>query len=334
MAGAANRSGFVAIIGRPNSGKSTLLNAYLGTRLSIVTPKAQTTRERVLGILTEESRGQMVFVDTPGVHRAREGGINAYMMSEAREALEGTSLVWYLVDPASELRHERVVMDLLGVRPPGDAAAPILILMNKADLLSGRRRERALALLGELGAGLREQGHRVEREMLISATQGRGLAELLERSWELLPEGPLHYPDVEQISDRPVRYFVAEKIREQLLMKLGEELPYSCAVEIGKFVEPRAGSAGGPKADLLTRIEATIYVERESQKGMVIGRGGGKIKEIGQAARHEIERFVGGPVFLGLQVKVLREWSRDAEALKKMGYHLPVRAKGRDRIVS
>lgn len=300
------KSGFVSIVGRPNAGKSTLLNRVLGTEISIVTPKAQTTRERVLGILTEE-QGQMVFIDTPGIHRAKEGGLNATMMNEAREALDSPNLVWYLVDPSSGLSHEETVLKLLEKTKP-----PVLLLLNKADLV------RYLPALGPLEAGLvhaiKTRGIPLLGVRRISARKGEGVEELVHESWKLLPEGPLHYPDSEQISDRPVRFFVAEKIREQLLMKLGDELPYSCAVEIESFNESNP---------TLARIEATIHVERDSQKGMVIGKQGAKIKEIGQAARIGIEKFMGRKIYLGLRVKVLKDWSCNSEALKRMGYHLP-----------
>lgn len=300
------RSGFIAIAGRPNAGKSTLLNQVLGTALSIVTPKAQTTRERVLGILTEPERGQIVFIDTPGIHKAKEGGINAYMVNQARSALEGAAAVWYLVDPDSKLQHEETVLDLLREGLKG-TEIPVFVLLNKVDVRNKPE------LLEEVVNAAKERGLNVHQAMQISGRRGRGVEELVEETWELLPEGPLYYPDVDQISDRPVRFFVAEKIREQLYMKLGQEIPYSCAVEILSFKE----DATPP------RIEAIIYVERDSQKGMVVGKGGQKIKEIGQAARQNVEEFLGQRVFLGLQVKVLKDWTRDPDKLKRMGYNLP-----------
>jgi GTP-binding protein Era len=308
------KSGFVAIIGRPNAGKSTLLNAILGAPISIVTPKAQTTRERVLGILTENGN-QMVFVDTPGIHRAKHGGINAYMMSEAREALEEPSMIWYLIDPSSAVQHEQAVLELLQGKK-----APVFLLLSKIDTIRGNEwREKSESFQKDLVAKLAEMGVSVALSLGISAAKGKGLETLLSESWRRLPEGPLYYPDEEQLSDRPLRFFAAEKIREQLLLQLGEEIPYACAVEIQKFEEPNPRD---PKP--MTRIEAVIHVERDSQKGMVIGKGGKKIKEIGQAAREKIQEFIGGgQVFLGLQVKVYKDWTRDAEALKRMGYHLP-----------
>ncbi|OFZ21724.1 MAG: GTPase Era [Bdellovibrionales bacterium GWB1_55_8] len=302
------KSGFIAIIGRPNAGKSTLLNEVLGTDVSIVTPKAQTTRNRVLGILTEPE-GQIVFVDTPGVHRAKDGGINEFMVSEAKEALQGPSLIWYLVDPFSALHHELAVIDLIG-----QAEAPIFLVMNKTDLLGKKVTPENLEKFEvELKAELEGRKAVVERVFRISAREAQGTKELLKSSWTHIEEGPRYFEDPEQVSDRPTRFFVAEMIREQLLLKLGEEVPYSCAVEIEVFNE----SAKPP------RIEAVIHVERESQKGIVVGKGGQKIKEIGQAARERIEAFLGYRVFLGLRVKLLKDWTRDRESLKRMGYNLP-----------
>ncbi len=294
------RSGWVAIVGRPNAGKSTLLNRVVGSRLSIVTPKAQTTRQRVTGILTDQEKGQLVFVDTPGIHRARVGGLNAYMVDVAREAAGGTDLSWYLVDPSSAVHHERPVVELLA-----SAGGPVIVVWTKSDL---RRREPTLR------AGLLEQarqsGVRLESSLEISASRSLGIDELLEATWQRVPEGPIHYPDPELLSDRPLRFFVGEAVREQLFRQLGEELPYGCAVEIEKFDE-----AAKP-----VRVEAVIHVERDSQKGMVIGARGAKIKSIGQAARGQVEKLVGRQVFLGLRVSVLPHWTRDALALRRLGY--------------
>jgi GTP-binding protein Era len=302
------RAGFIAIVGRPNAGKSTLLNAVLGAELSIVTPKAQTTRERVLGILTESNR-QIVFVDTPGIHKAKPGGINEFMVNEAKTALEGPSAIWYLIDPTSELKHETTVIDLLASAPK----SPIFVVFNKLDLkgyaYSGEMLETIqAAVMGELAArGLDAKPFR------LSAEKGKGLKELMAETWKLIPEHPFFYPDEDQMSDRPTRFFVAEKVREQLFRCLGDELPYSCAVEISSFDEESKPP----------RIEATIHVERDSQKGMVIGKAGAKIKEIGSNARMTVEEFLGHKIFLGLKVDVIKDWTKDAKAMKKMGYLLP-----------
>lgn len=312
------RSGFVAIAGRPNSGKSTILNHILGSEVSIVSPKAQTTRERVLGILSEgegaDIRRQIVFVDTPGIHKAKDGGINEYMVHEARAALEAPSLIWYIVDPFSGITHEKAVLEMLA-----HTRSPILLLMNKIDICKN------LKLQGELIEALKAQGNEPRAVLTISALRDLKLKEVMDATWALIPEGPVYYPDADQLSDRPMRFFAAEKIREQLLRQLGEELPYSCAVEIAQFKEPSATSARGKKE--ISRIEAVIHVERDSQKGMVVGAGGSKIKAIGTAARAEIEKMMGEKVFLGLHVKVLKDWTRDREQLRKLGYNLPKAAK-------
>lgn len=290
------KAAHVAIVGRPNVGKSTLLNRVIGSKLSIVTPKAQTTRDRVLGILTEE-RGQIVFVDTPGIHNAKPGGINEYMVRQAEEALEGVDAVWYLIDPLSGFKYEGLVMDRIK-----RANAPVFVLFNKFDLKTASplfKEQIAAALPGA-------------KMLEISARLGTNVEELLELTWAVAPAGEFSYPDEEQLSDRPMRFFAAEKIREQLLRQLGEELPYCCAIEIEKFEEDTKP----------VRIEAIIHVERDSQKGMVIGAKGAKIKAIGTEARGTLEKLIGGPVFLGLRVNVLKDWSRDEVTLKRLGYEI------------
>ena len=309
-----SKSGYIAIIGRPNAGKSTLLNAVLQQKISIVTPKAQTTRDRITGILTEE-QGQIVFLDTPGIHKAKVGGFNQYMVNEAREALKSAHLIWYVVDPLSQLKHENTVLELLDY-----CKAPVFLLMNKVDQSGSEFPKQAIEDLElTLATAIREKKIRLEMSEKISALSEIGTKELLEKSWTYLPEGEPYYPDPEQISDKPTRFFVAEKIRERLYYLLGDEIPYSCAIEIEKFDE----NSKPP------RIEAIIHVERDSQKGMVIGAGGQKIKEIGQSARKEIEEFLGEKIFLGLNVKVLKDWSRNQEMLRRMGYHLPTRGKSK-----
>ena len=251
----------------------------------------------------------MVFIDTPGIHLAKSGGINEYMVNEARQALIAPSLVWYLVDPSSAVQFEKPVLDLMKA-----GGGPVIMLVNKIDLAGGKiPGDRFSLIASTVETALKEAGIPLLGVRHVSADKGTGVQDLLEASWEHLSEGPLYYPDEEQISDRPVRFFVAEMIREQLLHCLGEEIPYSCAVEIEKFDEQ-----GKPP-----RIEAIIHVERDSQKGMVIGKGGAKIKEIGQKARQNIEAFVGNQVFLGLRIKVLKDWTRDADALRRLGYDLP-----------
>lgn len=306
------KAGYIAIIGRPNSGKSTLLNSVLGSEISIVTPKAQTTREKVLGILTME-KGQIIFIDTPGIHKAKSGGLNQYMVTQAQEALESPDLIWYLVDPFSNLTHESVVIQLLE-----RTQAPIFLLINKIDYLKKKLSTSVVEKLEKsLVQDLSSRNIQIKEVLRISAFSAKENTKLIKESWKYIPEGPLFYSDLEQLSDRPVRFFVAEKIREQLFHSLGEEIPYSCAVMIDEFDESKR----------MPHIQATIFVERESQKGMVIGKGGKKIKEIGQLARTKIEDFLAQRIFLGLKVKVLKDWSRDSEELSRLGYTLPSRRK-------
>lgn len=295
------KSGFIAVIGRPNAGKSTLMNQILGEEISIVSAKAQTTREKVLGIKTE-ARGQMVFMDTPGIHQARANGINERMVEQAKSSLDAPDLIWYLVDPRSELKHEQVILDLLSEAFKKLSAKPpkLFLLYNKSDLSHAR--------LG-IEDALTAQGVSVTEVLTISALRKKGLGELLEKSWAQLPEGPLYYPDEEMLSDRPVRFFVAEKVREQLFKHLGDELPYACAVEIHRFDE---------KVKPL-RIEASILVERDSQKAIVIGQKAQKIKAIGIAARSTVESFLEQKVFLGLKVKVEKNWTKNPQVLARLG---------------
>ncbi len=305
--------GQITLVGRPNAGKSTLMNTLLGTPLSLVSPKAQVSRERVRGILTVDE-GQIVFTDTPGIHQAREGGLNHYMMSEAKAALRGADLIWYLVDPHSQLIYEEKVLEVLQQR--SNAASkeerPLFLLMNKMDLPVHQLPQGVLKraqLASELEGELQKAGYRVT-VFEVAGAQSESLADLMTASWAQLPVGAPRFADAEQISDRPMRYFVAEKIRGQLFALMGDEIPYSCGVEITEYQE-----------DLQPiRIEAMVYVERESQKGMVIGQGAKKIKEIGIRARQEIEDFLGAPIYLGLKVKVLTKWTQNAEYLKKLGY--------------
>jgi GTP-binding protein Era len=302
------KAGVVALVGRPNTGKSTFLNCVLQEQISIVTPKAQTTRDQVRGIRTEE-RGQIVFVDTPGIHRAKEGGINEYMIQEVRRALEAPDLVLYLLDPESKPEAEsRVLEHLEGVE------SSLILVVNKTDLLKREpgRREWISSWMETVRTRLENTGVVFLGAVEISAIRGEGIDSLLDRIFQILPEGPPLYDDPESLTDRPLRFVVSEMIRKQLFMNLGDEIPYSCAVEIESFRE-----SAKP-----VHISALIHVERESQKGMVIGAGGAKIKEIGSKARTEIEALVGEKVYLELRVKVLESWTRETRKMKDLGYAL------------
>lgn len=293
-----HRSGFVAILGRPNVGKSTLLNALLGQKVAPVSPRPQTTRRRQLGILTME-QAQIVFVDTPGIHSPRHK-LGEFLNQEAREALDGVDAILWLVDASGGPQAEdQRIADLLKREGRG---IPCMLVLNKTDLLAPGAepaREQAYADLMD-GAPLRK----------VSAALRHGIGEMLEALIRLLPLRPPEYPE-EQVTDLYEREIAADLVREACLVKLRDEVPHSLAVRVDEFKERENGVA---------YIAATIFVERESQKGIVIGEGGRMLKSVGSAARREIEQMSGRPVFLDLRVKVQKDWRNDPEALKRFGY--------------
>ncbi len=303
-----HRSGFVAVIGRPNVGKSTLMNAYLGQKVAIVSPKPQTTRNRLLGILTRPD-AQIIFVDTPGIHRPKHK-LGEYMREQALIAIPDADVVLWLVDvsvPPTEEDEE--IADLLARRRH---PAPLVMGMNKVDLLAPEDMSDRTTLYRELlGRAAPEQLD--PPWMLISAVRGDGRDELLDLLISLLPLGPRYYPP-DQITDQQERFIVAELIREQALHHLRQEVPHGVAVVVDEFKERSAE---------MTYISATIYVERDSHKGIVLGREGSMLKRIGQAARQEIEQLLGTRVYLDLWVKVRPRWRRDEKALRYLGYPLP-----------
>lgn len=293
-----HRSGFVAILGRPNVGKSTLLNALLGQKIAAVSPRPQTTRRRQLGILTLE-HAQMVFVDTPGLHKAKHK-LGEFLNQEAQEALEGVDLILWLVDSSTEPTEEdTLISTLLNKASP---QTPRMLVLNKIDLLKPDEESARVELYSKLlnQAAVRK----------VSAAKRLGLGEMLESLIQLLPARPPEYPE-EQITDLYEREIAADLIRESCLLKLRDEVPHSLAVRIDEFKERENG---------MVYIAATIFVERESQKGIVIGEGGKMMKSIGSAARKEIEEMGGRKVFLELRVKVQKGWRDDPNALKELGY--------------
>ncbi len=287
------RSGYVAICGHPNAGKSTLLNSIMQHQLAIVSPKPQTTRRRTLGIRTTD-REQMILIDTPGILDPRYD-LQSAMMKQVDQSLLDADVVLFLVD----LTRPRMADQIARI----SRQKPVIVLLNKADTVA--RQEENLPLIERM----RGQGE-FREFFAISALQGRGIREVLDRVGELLPPGPHFYPP-DQITEHPERFFVGEIIRETIFERFRQEVPYSTEVQVLDFQEKPEGK---------DFIDAVIFVESESQKGILIGKGGRAIKSLGQTARKAIEEFLGRGVFLSLQVKVMPNWRRDARALKRFGY--------------
>jgi len=291
------RSGFVAIIGRPNVGKSTLLNRILGEKLVITSDKPQTTRNRIQGIHNLPG-GQIVFIDTPGIHRARSR-LNRYMVDEAGAALEGIDAILFLVEASA---NPAAQFDLVAEYLPR-VAVPVILVVNKIDLVSREQLLERLAQYGKL--------HPFHEIIPISAATGDGVERLVELIFPLLPEGPAYFPD-DILTDAPERFVVAEIVREKVFRLTGDEIPYAVAVNVEQFKERPDGS--------LISISAVITVERETQKGIVIGRKGALLKRIGTQARQEIEQLLGTRVFLELFVRVRKDWTENPNMLKELGY--------------
>lgn len=289
------RSGFVAILGRPNAGKSTLLNVFVGEKVAIVTPKPQTTRRRIRAIRTTDDY-QMIFVDTPGLMEPRDL-LNKALVNETLDAIADADVLLYVLDGTKGLTEA----DRFAIARAAERPIPLICAINKVDKI---QKETLLPLI-ERVEDLAEW-----REIIpVSATTGDGVAELTGELAEELPEGPMLYPR-EQLSDLNERFRAGEIIREKLFMALGEELPYSVAVEVVSFEE----------LDHLNRISAKIHVERDSQKGIVIGRGGSMLKQVGRLARQELELLWQKKVFLELRVDVVKSWTKDLNALRRFGY--------------
>ena len=293
-----HRSGFASLIGRPNVGKSTLFNRLLGQKLAIVSPKPQTTRNRIRGIRTRPE-GQIVYVDTPGLHPPR-GKLGQFLASTVAQALEEVDVVILVADATAPVEPETGET----FRALRSVTAPVVLALNKVDLVSDKSR-----LLPRLQAYAARYPFRTL--VPISAKNGTGVDRLEAAALELLPVGPALYPP-ETVTDQPETLFVAETIREKLFLAMRQEVPYACAVRVEEIVER------GPDAPLYIRGE--IFVERDSQKAIVIGEGGAMMKKVGQAARRELEAFFGVKVFLDLRVRVRRDWRQDDRVLRELGY--------------
>lgn len=293
------RSGFIAIIGRPNAGKSTLVNALLGQKIAAVSPRPQTTRRRQLGILTRED-AQLIFVDTPGIHNPRHK-LGEILNEEAEEAMDGVDVILFLFDvSAMPTEDDARIAELLNKLP---RRTPLVLAANKIDLVAAEALTRRLEAYQAL----------VKREakvVALSASRRDGLDDLINSLTQLCPVRPAEYEEG-QVTDLYEKEIAADLIREAALLKLRDEVPHGIAVRVDEFTERENGVA---------YISATLFVERESQKGIVIGEGGRMLKKIGTKAREEIESMGGRKVFLELRVKVEKDWRNSESALKRFGY--------------
>lgn len=291
-----HKSGYVNIVGYPNVGKSTLMNALMGDRLSIITSKPQTTRHRILGILNEEDY-QIIFSDTPGVIDDPSYSMQEAMNRMAFSVFEDADILILLTDPYDKYTGEERIFHRLNKRD-----FPVFLVINKMDLVS----EEKLDAVREHWENI----FKADQVFTISAQEKTGLEELINAITDHLPEGPAYYPK-DQLSDRNYRFFVSEIIREKILQQFKQEVPYSCEVVVDEYDETE---------EKITRIHASIYVDRKSQKSILIGKGGSAIKKLGIASRASIEAFIDNKVFLELKVKVKDNWRDDDRMLKHFGY--------------
>jgi GTP-binding protein Era len=291
------KSGFVAIAGAPNVGKSTLLNRLLGEKISITSKKPQTTRNRILGIL-HRPNAQLVFIDTPGIHKPKSP-LNIKIVDTALTVLGDVDLILLVVDTFGLLPQNEAIL----LRKLKGQKKPVVLALNKSDLI---KKSQVIEMMENWSSK-----YSFETVIPISAKMGTRIEELTEFMEARLPEGPPFFPP-ESLTDMPERFFAAEMIREKIFRLTGQEIPFATAVTVEAFKVNKEKS--------LVNIDASIHVERESQKGIIIGKKGSKLKQIGEAAREEIEKMVDGKVFLKLFVRVQKNWSKDTKALRRFGY--------------
>ena len=291
------KSGFIAIIGRPNVGKSTLMNHIIGEKIAITTPKPQTTRNRIMGIYNRDD-GQFIFIDTPGIHEAFTP-LNKLMVDTAAHVFGSTDLLLLLIEADKGIqRGDRQLIESLKENP-----LPVILGINKIDLI---KKDLLLPMIDTL-----QSLHPFEAIIPLSAIDGQGVDTLLNEIWKRLPEGSPLFPE-DMMTDRTERFIAAEVIREKIILRTHQEIPYSTAVTIDSFKEDEDRRH--------IRIEATITVEKESQKGILIGRKGAMLKQIGSLARTDLEIFFASRIFLKLFVRVRKDWTQDKRMLKEFGY--------------
>ena len=291
------RFGYVSLVGRPNAGKSTLMNRLVGTKIAIVSDKPQTTRNRILGVRTYDGRGQVVYLDTPGIHRPQHR-MNVRMLDAARDAMRDVDVIGLVMDVTEKTGRG----DMFAVDMTKRADRPVVLILNKVDLVA---RPKLLPMIDAW-----HKGFGFTEIVPVSAETGENVDRLEQAFLDHLPEGEPQYP-ADYLTDKPERFFVAELVREQVLRHTRNELPYTTAVVVDKFEEPDESG--------LMRLYCSILVERESQKPIVVGRGGDMVKRIGTGARLELERFFDTRVYLDLRVKVKGDWREDERVLDELG---------------
>lgn len=289
------KSGYVSLTGRPNVGKSTLLNTILGEKIAIVSPKPQTTRNRIVGVKTMPD-AQIIFIDTPGIHKPKHR-LGELMVREARESVKEVDVILFMVEPEEPGSGDKFIIDILK-----DMGKPVFLLINKVDTV---RKPQVLPVIDAYS-----RLYPFKEIMPISALAGDGIDILIKTIVDYLPEGPKYYPD-DILTDQLERFMVSEIIREKIIHQTEDEIPYSVAIEINQWSE---------REDGVVFIQANIYVEREGQKGIIIGKGGARLNTIGTSARLEIEKLLGTKVFLELWVKIKKDWRSSERILKELGF--------------